>query len=343
MSAQNRRITILLFLVGWFAATECLIFAQGGKLPAPRPSSSPTADSGLGSLRGRIVLPDGSFVNESVKITLGSMRGTESPAYTDTQGQFDFPNLSPGSYKLEVEADKQQFDTVIATAEVYRGLSSVVTIFLKKRNSANKSRLVGKTVSVGEFGNDIPAKARKEFDEASKDAKENKVNEAIVHLKKAIAIYPDYVMAHNDLGSHLLGLGKLNEATEELNKAIAIDPNAFNPQLNLGIVLVQQHKFTDATEILKKAISLQSAAPAARFYAGIAYIGLNDLDAAERELKSAYDLGGHTYALALFHLGQLYMSKGERRLALTSFEAFLKEEPNAPSATQVRRLISMLK
>lgn len=168
------------------------------------------------------------------------------------------------------------------------------------------------------------------------------MNEAIVHLKKAIEIYPDYVMARNDLGSHLLGLGKLDAAAEELNKAIAIDSNAFNPRLNLGIVLVYQHKFADAIEVLKKAISLQSDAPAARLYAGIAYIGLSDFDAAEKELKAAHDLGGHPYALALFHLGQLYMNKGEREQALTAFQTYLKETPDTTNAAHVRRLIEML-
>jgi hypothetical protein len=49
------------------------------------------------------------------------------------------------------------------------------------------------------------------------------------------------------------------------------------------------------------------------------------------------------YALALFHLGQLYMSKGNQALALQSFERYLNDEPNAGNADQVRKMIAMLR
>jgi len=59
-------------------------------------------------------------------------------------------------------------------------------------------------------------------------------------------------------------------------------------------------------------------------------------------MKTAYSLGGKSYALALFYLGQIYMSKGNREMAQTSFESYLREVPNAANGDQVRKLIAML-
>jgi tetratricopeptide (TPR) repeat protein len=189
----------------------------------------------------------------------------------------------------------------------------------------------------------VPSAAKKEFQKAGHLASEGKSSEAIAALKRAIAIYPDYLAAHNDLGAQLLELGQLEEAANELRAAIKIDPNAFNAQLNLGIVLVRQDKFSEALSALDKALSIEPSAPAAHLYAGMAAVKLNDTARGEKELNAAYDLGGNTYAVALLHLGKLYMKRGEREMALKSFESYLRESPNAPDAAQVEKLIGRLR
>jgi tetratricopeptide (TPR) repeat protein len=121
-----------------------------------------------------------------------------------------------------------------------------------------------------------------------------------------------------------------------------MDPKAFNPNLNLGIVLIKQRDFSHAVNILDRASAIDSSSPATRLYLGIALIGVENLDRAESELKSAYQLGGHDYSMALFHLGHIYMNKGQRDAALKSFQLYLREAPNAPNSNEVRTLIRML-
>jgi len=162
-------------------------------------------------------------------------------------------------------------------------------------------------------------------------------------LRKAITLYPEFVMARNDLGAQLLGLGKLDEAADELRKAITLDQKAFNPKLNLGIVLVAQHQFAEAAEVLNQALSIEAGSPEARLYSGIALMALGRLEAAEKDLRTAYSLGGTPYALALFHLGQLYMNKGDRESARQAFAEYLRDLPNADNADQVRKMIAMLR
>jgi tetratricopeptide (TPR) repeat protein len=287
-------------------------------------------------------MPNGTQISQAVRITLQSLRGTQDTVFTDNQGQFEFRSLAPGDYTIEVEADRLKFDTTVERVQVFRSAPTPVTIALKEKTANDGTKSASAVVSVGEIGKDVPAKARKEFDQASKLAKEGKALEAINHLRKAIDIYPNFMMAHNDLGAQLLEQGKFDEAALELKRAIEIDEKAFNPYLNLGVLLVRQKKFSEAAEILKKALSLESNSPAAKLYMGLALAGTNDLEGAERELKAAYNLGGASYSLALFHLGEVYMNRGERALARQALEAYLHDAPNAANAVQARKLISIL-
>ena len=167
--------------------------------------------------------------------------------------------------------------------------------------------------------------------------------ESIAALRRAIAIYPDYLMAHNDLGAQLLEQGQLDEAATELRAAIKIDPKAANPLINLGIVLERQKNYADSLAVLDKALSLEPTSPAAHLYAGIDSVKLNDTVRGEKELTAAHELGGTSYAIALLHLGQLYIKKGERELAIQAFESYLRESPNAANAAQIEQLIGKLR
>src|SRR5260370_40172791 len=95
-------------------ATFCLLTAwAGGQTGVPlRPNNgAPSVESAPGSIRGRVVLPDGAPVSEAFRITLSVMRGTQAVAYTDQQGQFEFRGLTPGEYTIEVEVgDRRQFE-----------------------------------------------------------------------------------------------------------------------------------------------------------------------------------------------------------------------------------------
>lgn len=314
----------------------------------PRPSATPDASSSSssasGSMQGRVVLANGSPVSSAVKVTLKVTTGDYSVLYTDQQGMFEVDNLSPGLYTVEAEADRNQnLQPATERVQIFRNMPAVVTLYLKEKEAEASSKPASLVVSAGELDSKVPPKAAKEFELASRASKDNKGDEAVAHLRKAISIYPDYLMAHNDLGTHLLSAGQLEEAEGEFRRAVKIDPKAFNPNLNLAIVLVQQHRFAEAADAAERALALDAGSPAAHLYAGLAHMGVDDAERAEGELTAAYRLGGSKFALAQFHLGQIYLNKGEKALALKAFETYLRELPDAANAEQVKRLIGALR
>lgn len=320
---------LLLLCCAPLAATQSFVAAQGT-----------AADSSSGGvIRGRVVLPNGGFLAEAVRISLQTIRGTDSSIFTDNTGRFEFTRLSPGRYQLLVEPDSR-FDTATESVEIIRNQQIALTIVLKEKGDAARAKAA--PVSSGELDANVPGKARKEFERAAAASKEHKPEEAIEHLRKAIELYPNYLMARNDLGAQLLETGRLDEAEGELRAALKIDPSAFNPTLNLGIVLVKKNQFTEARAVLEKAISIDARSAAAHLYNGLALTGTSDAERAEKEFVTAHDLGGVEYAIALFHLGQLYMDRGDRNLARQYFQRYLKEAQNPRNLDQVRKLIAML-
>jgi tetratricopeptide (TPR) repeat protein len=295
-----------------------------------------------------VVLPNGGPIDGAIQVRLENIRGTKSTAFTDNQGNFNFFSLAPGLYEVVVEGDNRR-DGANVSVEVFPNLPSIVTIIVREKVPQPTKETTA--VSAGELNQNVPAAARKEFERGSAASKEGKTEQAITHYRKAIEIYPNFLMARNDLGAQLMTLDKLDEAAEQLRIAISIEPKAFNPRLNMGMVLVKQHNFVEAADELRIALSLDSTSASVHFYLGLAVEGILDSDNAdkessahaEKEFKTAYNIGGAEYAIALYHLGDLYLKRGERDAALKAFEKYLSEAPNATNAAQVRQMIAMLK
>jgi tetratricopeptide (TPR) repeat protein len=336
------RIRVFAFIL-FALALVGTVAGQKVQRPINPRADQPSDANGTGSIRGRVLMPEGAPLQEAARITLQSSNGGQNIIFTDYQGQFSFPGVEPGSYTLEVEADHSRFEVVSQSVQVFAGTPSVANVNLKyRKEAAPRPATSGAVVSVAELDKSIPEKARKEFRRGADASQAGKTDEAIDHFRKALDIYPNFLMARNDLGLQLLAVGRLDEAVEQLRLAVGLDPKSFNPQLNLGIVLVRQHQFAEAAGVLDKAISLNPQSPAARLFAGEAYVATGNSVRAEKELKTAFDLGGKDYAIALFHLGNLYLNRGEREQALKSFEAYLRVAPDAANAAEVRRLVSVL-
>ena len=83
-----------------------------------------------------------------------------------------------------------------------------------------------------------------------------KLDEAIASYHKVLTIKPDYVETHNNLGIALQELGRLDEAVASYHKALAIKPDYAEAHSNLGSALHEQGKPEDAFTCQRRAIAL---------------------------------------------------------------------------------------
>lgn len=295
-----------------------------------------------GSITGQVVFPSGQQINNRIRITLSGYRISSLIAYTDNRGRFVFQNIGDGTYTLEVEGDANIYEPVTQEVRVIYGASPGLVITLsEKKHSASKSN--SNVVSAGEFDQQVPDEASKEFEKGAQLSEKGKIQDAIERFKNAIAIFPNYLMARNNLGVQYLKLGKWAEAAEQFEAAIEIDSKALNPRQNLAIALVEQKKYVQAIEHLNQAISIDSSSPATHLYAGIASLGIDEIDQAERELSMALSLGGARYSNAHFYLALVHIKRGAREPAIRELKAYLEKLPTGEKAPRARQLLEKLK
>jgi tetratricopeptide (TPR) repeat protein len=87
--------------------------------------------------------------------------------------------------------------------------------------------------------------------------KQGKLAEAEAAIRKAIALKPDYALAHYNLGAALGNQGKLAEAEVAYRKVIELNPDDALAHYNLGNALNRQGKAAEAEAAHRKAIALK--------------------------------------------------------------------------------------
>lgn len=81
---------------------------------------------------------------------------------------------------------------------------------------------------------------------------EGKLDEAIVHFKKAIAMFPNYVDAHNYLGECLRDQGNMEDAIKSYQDALALNPDHGGANYNMGEFLYLAGRFDEAADFLER-------------------------------------------------------------------------------------------
>jgi tetratricopeptide (TPR) repeat protein len=212
-----------------------------------------------------------------------------------------------------------------------------------KGEGAPRRKVERGTISAREANGSIPKEARKAYNRSAELSKHGKTQEAIEELKRAIAIYPEYVQAYNDLGVAYIKLDLIDDAIRALEKSTLLDPKAFNPRLNLGIANVRRQDFASAEPHLRSAVALDSSMPLAHLYLGITFWKTARSEEAEEEFARALSLGGSDIAIAHYYLGQLYAGKNRITEAVAELEAYLRQKPDAGDAQQARQKLSELR
>ena len=299
-----------------------------------------TADTNNAVIEGRVNLPSGFSAERNVRITLRNSQMVLSTRYSNKHGEFRFDNLSEGMYY--VQAEVEEFEPVMEKVALGRGIVWQVRLELREKKlpfAINASRVV----SVAELRQSVPAAARKEYELGLKSvAKADFVN-AAGHFQEALAIYPEYLAARNDLGAQYLKLKRLDEAEKHFQIVIEKDPKNFNAKFNLGLVRIERKNYQDAILQLNQAIVIDSTRPVARLWLGIALLETGDLAQAERELRKALVMGGPECVAAHYHLARIYLSRGDNADASRAVRAYLDEAPKGEYAQEAKQLEKQLK
>ena len=126
-------------------------------------------------------------------------------------------------------------------------------------------------------------------------------------FQRAIALNPDYAMAHGWYGWTLANTGRCEESIAEAKRALELDPLSLYANSFLGIAFYHARRYDQAIEQFRKALELDPNSSFSHSFLGLAYVyksmykeGIADLEKAVEIYRSHVSLMflGRGYALA---------------------------------------------
>jgi Tfp pilus assembly protein PilF len=308
---------------------------------------------GRNIINGRIYFPSGRRSDAGLKIRLESSNSGGLSVFSDSNGSFSFRSLEPGNYTVVVEGgDEYESVREGVLIEDTRGLvpggradvgrSFTVPIYLQPKR---KTVAAAKAAVINAELAGVPAPARDLYSKAAEAARSGDSAKAIEQLKLAIASYPEFGLAQNELGVQYLKIGRPGQAIEPLKAAVKLAPDSFTPRLNYGIALLQVRQFAESESQLKEALKKNGNSAIAHMYLGLLLISgpasdeiQKDLrySEAEKEFLRSIEIGDKQVATSHFYLGGIYWRNRQYKKAADELETYLKLAPNAPEADRKR-------
>lgn len=274
----------------------------------------------------------------------GATAPFESSSLSGVDGRFRFRKLDAGTYTLAVSTRTQgeAIQTIELTPGVVdaKGRLDIVFRIDDRRLESDKARPAGATVSATILS--IPDSAIKEYQAAQRCLSRHDPDGASSHLERAVEIAPRFATAWNQLGTMAYQAGRYNEAEAKFRRALEAEPDAFEPLVNLGGVMLTLRRRQDALGYNQRAVARRPNDALANAQLGFSYLDVNDLDQAEKYLKTAVALDPAHFSHPQLGLAVIYLRRGERSSALKAMQSFLDHHPDSPRAAGVRREIAEL-
>ena len=316
-----------------------LVTAQG--IP-PGASSTDTGLGGPNTIGGTVLLSTGQRAEHRISIRLQTMTRGDRITTTDEYGNFVFRGVPSGEYTIVIDREKD-FEPFVQPVSVIqpRGMPPQ-TYNLSIRLNLKAGTTTRPSVINAELAK-IPKRALDMFNKAVELAKTGESSEAIRQLQGAIAEYPEFMLAYNEMGVLYMKRNELQKADDALQAAIKIEPKAFMPQMNRGIVLVMQKRYAEAEVLLREVVKVKKDLAVGHYFLGQAVANLGNFDEAEKELLKAIELGGDEMKEAHRLLAIIYSSRGDKANTITQLETYLRLVPTTPDAEQLRSVIRKLK
>ena len=319
--------------------TLCLSLLLSASAQVPR--ATDTGFGGGNTLQGRVRLPSGQ-PGARIQVRITSQVRGDRIGMTDDGGHFAFSGLPSGDFIVSVDKEEvfRPFSQVLS---VIQAAGAPPTLYhMDIRLTLKPSEDLPPGVINAQFA-DVPAKAMDPYNKGVELAGNGDQRGAIEQFKIAVTEYPAFMLAYNEMGVQHLRLGELELADAALLKAIELKPDAFAPTMNRGMVLFHLKRFSEAAGVLRKAVQLNADAPVGHYFYGQALANLGLFDQAEKELLVALKSNQPEMNEGHRILAIIYNSRGDKKKAVSHIEAYLKGNPKAADAEQLRTLAKQLK
>jgi len=143
---------------------------------------------------------------------------------------------------------------------------------------------------------------------------------AAAAFRATLAMAPELVAAHVNLGLLLVRSGSTEEAEQHYRTALACDPAHFQAHLHLGVLLASQKRFAEAESLCRQALQLDPQSPAALSNLGVLLACVQRESEAESCYRQALACDP-AYRNAAFNLAYVLLRQGRCDEGWAMFEA----------------------
>ena len=297
-----------------------------------------------GNVHVHVVYADDHRATKNLLVQL--MQGPSSTpvqtTYTNDAGKADFSNIPVGDYHVVVSGEGiETTDSAMFEVDA-RQISQSQYVTVRQIDASGPKPANPKSGTVSAADLNAPSKARKELDKANEAIAHQEWSKAAELLNRAIAIYPQYVAAYNNLG---VAYGRMNDTAREqeaLQKAISLDEHFVPACGNLAKLYLQLKKFAAAEALLGKALSVDpNNGQNLTLLADTQYME-GHYDAAIATAQRAHSLPNEPHSVVHYIAGKAYEQENRKQQALAEFQIFLTEEPAGARADHVRSDIAKM-
>jgi tetratricopeptide (TPR) repeat protein len=275
--------------------------------------------------------------------------GTVAEVMTDQTGKFHFTSLSQGQYQVSVHLTG--FKDVRQSVELETSTSQYLPLLLIPEDS-DRATSRGKSSTVDARCGDpsraarpeclVSSEAQQEFGKAQAALSDDRIDEGIQHLEKAISLYPRFLEAQLVLGTSYMDVGQWEKAERALRRALEINANAAPALFALGEVYLRQKRLPDAEKSLLSGLKLNEQSWQGHLALGRAYWEMGAIAKAGPQVGRALQLKPD---LAAGHLlaGNILLRAHQPDNAITEFEEYLRLAPKGEFSEQTRAVVQKLK
>jgi Tfp pilus assembly protein PilF len=316
-------------------------------------------DTGTGGkhvIQGRIVFPSGRRADTRLKVRLQTQSAGELSVYTDSNGYFGFRSLEAGSYTVIIEGGND-FETVRESVYIETDVNSMIRgitiptvtrpytlqVYLQPKRKDGAMPPESRPGTLNASLASVPKPALDLYNKALDAAHNNEAAKAVELLKAAVAAYHNFPLALTEMGMLYLKLKEPAKAAESLREAVKLSPDDYPTLFTYAVALNDSQQFSEAEAQFRKAAQKNATAPLPHYYLGVILIRRREFDQAEKELKTAVEVGGDQVPYAHKYLGGLYWNRHAYGQAADELETYLKLMPNTEEASRLRATIKELR
>jgi tetratricopeptide (TPR) repeat protein len=309
--------------------------------PAQRPTMSGGSAAGITTVSVRVTYQQSHRPAPGLLVELTSpLGGIAGMRTTDGNGGATFDGVSSGRFQVRVSGpDIETTKSEIFETGGNEGGPQITEHLEVRSTNTPASQLGGAAVLVV-----VPEAAQKEFKVGMKEMDKQHWEEAKDHFQKAIAAFPKYVDAFNNLALAKIQLKDGNGAVESYRSATQIDPTLQQANLYLGQFYYENKKYKEAEPYLLRAAADQPKS--AQTLTALANVQLQngETDLALTNARKVPSLPDHKqYAISHLIVAQVLAGKGKDDEIAKEYEEYLKEAPDSALAPRVRDELAKLK